>query len=308
MYDIGIIGAGTAGMTAAIYGLRAGKSVLLIEGATFGGQITSSPRVENYPGIASMSGNEFAAALVDQALLFGAETEFAEVTGLRREEPYWVIVTEDGEITCKSVILATGVTQRNLGLEKEEQLTGAGISYCAVCDGAFFKGQKVAVAGGGSTALQDAMFLSEYCEKVFLIHRRDAFRGETALAEQLKKKENVEFVLDTLVVGLDGTDSLEGLWLEQKKTGERSRLSVSGLFVAIGQRANNERFADQVRLDEAGYIRAGEDCVTSAEGIFAAGDCRTKQVRQLTTAAADGAVAGLAACRYIDISIEEQSE
>lgn len=300
MYDIGIIGAGTAGMTAAIYGLRAGKTVLLIEGETFGGQITSSPRVENYPGIVSMSGNEFASALVDQALGLGAETEFCKVTGLKREDPYWVIVTEDGEITCKSVILATGVTQKSLGLELEENLTGAGISYCAVCDGAFFKGQKVAVAGGGSTALQDAVFLSEYCEKVFVIHRRSEFRGEAALVAQLKQKANVEFILDTVIVGLDGADSLEGLELEHKITGESTRLSVAGLFIAIGQEANNEIFAGQVALNDEGYIQAGEDCVTSAEGIFAAGDCRVKQIRQLTTAAADGAVAGLAACRYVD--------
>lgn len=300
MYDIGIIGAGTAGMTAAIYGLRAGKSVLLIEGETFGGQITSSPRVENYPGIASMSGNEFATLLVDQALGLGAETEFCKVTGLRREEPYWIIITEDGEITCKSVILATGVKQRTLGLEKEEELIGSGISYCAVCDGAFFKGQNVAVAGGGSTALQDAMFLSEYCEKVFLIHRRNEFRGETTLVEQLKQKENVEFVLDTVIVGLKGEGSLKELELEQKHTGERTRLSVSGLFVAIGQVPHNGIFADHVVLNKDGYIQAGEECITSANGIFAAGDCREKQIRQLTTATADGAVAGLAACRYVD--------
>lgn len=300
MYDIVIVGGGTAGMTAAIYGLRAGKKVMLIEGSTFGGQITLSPHVENYPGIAGMSGNEFATSLVEQVQALGAELEYTKVIEIKKDNLQKIVITEDGEIPCKTVILATGVTHRHLGISKEEQLTGAGVSYCAVCDGAFFKGLDVAVIGGGSTALQDAAFLSEYCRKVYLIHRRDEFRGENHLVHSLKAKDNVEFVLDSVVTELVGTDAVEGIKIQNKKSGESTELKVEGVFVAVGQKPNNEAFEDMVKLNDYGYILAAEDCMTSAPGIFAAGDCRTKEVRQLTTAAADGAVAALAACRYID--------
>ncbi len=299
MYDIGIIGGGTAGMTAAIYGQRAGKRTVIIEAMNYGGQITSSPNVENYPGIASVSGAEFSMNLLDQAMKLGAETELEQVTGIREEDGIKVIETEGKEYPCRTVIIATGVTHRHLGLEKEEKLVGAGVSYCATCDGAFFKGRDVAVIGGGNTALQDAEFLSNYCNKVYLVHRRDEFRGEAGLVEPLKRKENVEFVLSATVKELVGENVVEGLVLNNKKTGEDFQISVSGVFVAIGQVPENQTFAGLVRLDESGFVEASEDCVTSCEGIFAAGDCRTKEVRQLTTAAADGAVAALAACRYI---------
>lgn len=299
MYDIGIIGGGTAGMTAAIYGQRAGKRTVIIEAMNYGGQITSSPNVENYPGIASVSGAEFSMNLLDQAMKLGAETELEQVTGIREEDGIKVIETEGKEYPCRTVIIATGVTHRHLGLEKEEKLVGAGVSYCATCDGAFFKGRDVAVIGGGNTALQDAEFLSNYCNKVYLVHRRDEFRGEAGLVEPLKRKENVEFVLSATVKELVGENVVEGLVLNNKKTGEDFQISVSGVFVAIGQVPENQAFAGLVRLDESGFVEASEDCVTSCEGIFAAGDCRTKEVRQLTTAAADGAVAALAACRYI---------
>lgn len=299
MYDIGIIGGGTAGMTAAIYGQRAGKQTLIIEGGTFGGQITSSPNVENYPGIASVSGTEFSMNLLDQAVKLGAETVMEQVTGIREEGGVKVIETSGKEYQCRSIILATGVTHRHLGVPNEERLTGAGVSYCATCDGAFFRGRDVAVVGGGSTALQDAEFLSNYCRKVYLIHRREEFRGEEQIVSRLREKENVEFILSATVREIIGDTVVERLILNSKKTGKEFKLEVSGVFIAVGQIPQNEIFADTVKLDGSGFILAAEDCVTSHPGIFAAGDCRTKEVRQLTTAAADGAVAALAACKYI---------
>ena len=300
IYDIGIIGGGTAGMTAAIYGQRAGKQTVIIEGSTFGGQIISSPNVENYPGIASVSGSEFSMNLLDQATKLGAETVMEQVTGIvDGENGVKVIHTTGKEYRCRSVILATGVTHRHLGVPNEERLTGAGVSYCATCDGMFFRGRDVAVVGGGSTALQDAEFLSDYCRKVYLIHRRDEFRGEENIVKRLEEKENVEFILSTTVRDIIGDQTVERLILNNKKTGKEYKLEVSGIFIAVGHIPQNEIFADIVRLDENGFVLAAEDCVTSHPGIFAAGDCRTKEVRQLTTAAADGAVAALAACRYM---------
>lgn len=278
---------------------------VLFEGTTFGGQITSSPNVENYPGIASVSGSEFSMNLMDQAVKLGTQTMMEQVTGIREEADYKVIVTTEKEYECKSIILATGVTHRHLGVPGEERLTGAGVSYCATCDGMFFRGREVAVVGGGSTALQDAEFLSNYCSKVYLIHRRDEFRGEDQIVKRLQEKENVEFILNTTVQEIRGEQMVESLRLLNKVTGEESELAVSGIFVAVGQIAQNEKFADVVQLDEGGFIVAGEDCKTSEAGIYAAGDCRTKEVRQLTTAAADGAVAALAACKYIADVVEK---
>ena len=299
MYDIGIIGGGTAGMTAAIYGQRAGKKTIIIEGGVFGGQITSSPNVENYPGIASVSGSEFSMNLLDQAVKLGAETAMDQVTGIREEDGVKIIETAGKEYPCRSVILATGVTHRHLGIPNEERLTGAGVSYCATCDGMFFRGRDVAVIGGGSTALQDAEFLSNYCRKVYLIHRRDEFRGEDSIVKRLQGKENVKFILSATVKEIIGDQAVERLIVNSKKSGKEFKLDVSGVFIAVGQIPKNEIFADVVKLDADGFILAAEDCITSRPGIFAAGDCRTKEVRQLTTAAADGAVAALAACKYI---------
>lgn len=302
MYDIGIIGGGTAGLTAAIYGQRAGKQTIVFENMNYGGQISSSSKVENYPGIASISGIEYSMNLLNQASSLGAETKMEQVTGIREENGVKVIETTGEAYPCRTVILATGMTHRHLGLEKETQLTGAGISYCATCDGAFFRGRDVAVIGGGNTALQDADFLSNYCRKVYLVHRRDEFRGENSLVEPLRKKDNVEFVLSAVPQEILGENMVEGLVVKNKKTGENVTLNVSGIFVAVGQIPKNEVFADTVRLDEAGFVLASEDCMTSKPGVFAAGDCRTKEVRQLTTAAADGAVAALAAVKYISAS------
>ena len=299
MYDIGIIGGGTAGLTAAIYGQRAGKKTVVLEHMNYGGQIVSSHKVENYPAIASISGAEYSMNLLNQAMNLGAEAAMEEVTGIRDEEGYKVIETNGKEYECKTVIIATGVTHRHMGMEKEIKLTGAGVSYCATCDGAFFKGKDVAVVGGGNTALQDADFLSNYCNKVYLVHRRDEFRGDNSLVETLKTRENVEFVLSATVNDINGDNFVEGLNLHNKKTDEDFDIAVSGVFVAIGQIPQNQLFAETVKLDEYGFILASEDCLTSHPGIFVAGDCRTKEVRQLTTAAADGAVAALAACKYI---------
>lgn len=299
MYDIGIVGGGTAGLTAAIYGQRAGKKTIVFEGTAYGGQISSSARVENYPGIAIISGFEFSMNLSEQAKSLEAELVSAQVQEIRKEGENFLVTTSRGDYICKTVILATGMTHRHLGLEKEKHLTGSGVSYCATCDGAFFRGRDVAVIGGGNTALQDALFLSAYCSKVYLVHRRDEFRGEDRLVEQLRKKENVEFIMSAVVKDISGKFMVDGVILNNKKTGEDFTIPVSGIFVAVGQIPGNENFADIVELDENGFIRAGEDCVTSCPGIFAAGDCRTKEIRQLVTAAADGAAAALAACKYI---------
>ncbi len=299
MKDIIVIGAGPAGLTAAIYALRAGKSVLIFEKELFGGQITYSPSVENYPGFKQISGNEFAEHLIDQASALGAEIEFAAVTGIL-DGPVKTVVTDSGNYECKSVIIASGSRHRHLGLEREEELTGSGISYCAVCDGAFFKGKTVAVAGGGDAALQDAIFLSERCRHVYLIHRRDTLRGEAHLESILRARDNVEFVLNSVIEKLEGEQKLSGILVKNKLTGEHTQIALDGLFIAVGQEPQNAPFAGLITLDNAGYADAGEDCSTATPGIFVAGDCRKKAVRQLTTAVGDGAVAGLAAVNYIN--------
>ena len=300
MHDIIVIGAGPAGLTAALYALRADKSVLVLEKATFGGQITFSPQIENYPGFASMSGNEFADKLVDQVINQGADIEMETVTEIRDNGDTKTVITEDGEHEAKAVIIATGVKHRQTGLPNENELVGEGISYCAVCDGAFFKGQTVAVLGGGNSALQEAVLLSDGCEKVYVIQNLDYFTGEARLVEKLKEKENVEFIMGTVISSLNGNGSLESLTLRKEADGSESELRVNGLFVAIGLIPNNKIFADIAGLDEWGYIDSDESCLTKTEGVFVAGDCRKKQIRQITTAAADGSVAALAACRYID--------
>lgn len=297
MKDILIVGAGCAGMTAALYAVRTGKSVLLLEGTAIGGQIASSPRVENYPGIPSVSGTDFSYALFDQAQALGVEFAFSAVTGLRpatAQAPF-AVLTAEGPREGKSVILATGATHRTLGLPREKELTGHGVSYCAICDGAFYKGAEVAVVGGGSAALQSAEYLCGICSKVTLVVRRDEFRGEPALAARVTANPNLTVLWNTTVQALHGDGRLTGLTLRSAKTGALSELAVAGLFPAVGQTPATERFAGLIRTNEAGYFLAGEDCATSMPGVFAAGDCRAKTVRQLTTAAADGSVAALAA-------------
>jgi thioredoxin reductase (NADPH) len=300
MYDIVIIGAGTAGLSAAIYGARAGRRVLLLEAKAYGGQIINTPDVENYPGIKNISGFEFADNLYRQAMDLGAELKYEKAISIEIRGNERIVVTEQSEYPCGSVIIATGAKNRPLGVEREAEMTGAGVSYCATCDGAFYRGRDVAVVGGGNTALEDARFLSEYCRSIYLIHRRDTFRGEDKLLKALQKKDNVTYVLNSQVVRLNGGDFLESVTVKNRKTGEEQELSVSGLFIAIGQEPDNDAFAELVELDEAGYIRASEDCTTGIAGIYIAGDCRTKKVRQLVTAASDGAAAALAACEYLE--------
>lgn len=299
MFDIVIVGAGTAGLSAAIYGVRAGKSVLVLEGSSYGGQIINTPEIENYPGIKHVSGYEFATSLYEQATELGAEVKFEKVLGIENSNTGKIVTTEENTYETRSIILATGAKNRALGIERETQLIGRGISYCATCDGAFFRGKEVAVNGGGSTALEDAIFLSAYCSKVYVIHRRDTFRGEEKLLKTLEKKENVVFILNSRVVGLIGEDKLEAIEVFDNITSKTSQIMVSGLFIAIGQVPENSIFSNLIELDQGGYIVAAENCTTNVEGIFAAGDTRTKAVRQLTTAASDGAIAALAACEYI---------
>lgn len=299
MHDIIIVGAGVAGLSAAIYGLRAGKTVLLFEEKTYGGQIINTPEIENYPGIKKVSGFEFATNLYEQAIELGAEVKYEKVLGISDESDIKIVDTDSDKYESKTVILATGAKNRPLGIDREQELIGAGVSYCATCDGAFFRGKDVAVVGGGNTALEDAQFLSNYCNKVYIIHRRDSFRGENKHVDILKNKPNVEFVLNSNVTKLLGEERLEAIEVTDKLTEVKSEIPVSGVFVAIGQKPDNEAFDELVVTDDYGYIEAGEDCKTGTKGIYVAGDCRTKTVRQLTTAAADGAVAALAACEYI---------
>ena len=299
LYDIIVIGGGPAGLTAATYARRAGKSVLVIEKNAFGGQITWSPKVENFPAFVSISGVELGDRLLEQAMEQGAEVELDEVSSLSVDGGVKTVSCLSGaEFQARAVIIATGAKPRMLGLEREEELVGAGVCFCAVCDGAFYKGETVAVTGGGNSALQDAMLLSETSRKLYLIHRRDSFRGEAKLVEALRAKDNVEFVLNARIVELQGEDELSAIVVEQE--GQRRVLDVAGLFVAVGHAPDNGIFAEHIALDGAGYADSGEDCQTRSAGIFVAGDCRRKSVHQLTTAVGDGSVAALAACNWLD--------
>lgn len=299
MYDIVIIGAGPAGMSAAVYGQRAGKKTLMIDAKGFGGQILNTPEVENYPGIKKTSGIELASSLYEQATGQGAEIVYEKAVAIEPGNPA-VVRTETASYETKAVIIATGAKNRPLGIPTEEKFVGAGVSYCATCDGAFFRGKDVAVIGGGNTALEDAEVLSGIANKVYLVHRRDSFRGEQAGVKRLLTKDNVEFVLDSVPEEILGEMTVSGLKVRSVKTDETQTLSVQGVFVAIGQMPDNGDFADAAELDDKGYVTAGEDCMTKTPGVFTAGDCRTKKVRQLATAAADGAVAALAAVDYIN--------
>lgn len=299
MTDVIIIGAGPAGLTAAIYAQRAGKSVMLLEAKIYGGQIVNTPDIENYPGIKHISGFEYAQELYEQAMSFGAEFKMEAALRIEDKGDYKIVKTANGDYEAKAVILATGAKNRPLGIEREADMVGKGVSYCATCDGMFYRGKRVAVNGGGNTAIEDAEFLSNVAEKVYVIHRRDEFRADAKDVERLKAKENVEFVLNSTVKSLVGDDKLTAIEVENKETGDVTTIEIDGLFIAIGQMPDNKAFADVAELDSKGYIQAGESCKTETPGVFTAGDCRTKEVRQLTTAAADGAIAALAAAQYI---------
>lgn len=296
MYDVIIIGAGPAGLTAAIYLGRAGKKVLILEKNVYGGQIVNSKEVENYPAISKISGFEFSSNLYNQAKNFGAELKYETVVNLTKDKE---VITNRGKYQAKSIIIATGLSNRTLEIDGVDSFIGRGISYCATCDGNFFKDKVVAVVGGGNTALEDAIFLSNICKKVYIIHRRTTFRGEKILQDILNKKENVEYVLNSNVVKINGNELLESIIINTNN--EEKELQIDGLFLAIGQIPNNS-YIDIIDLDEKGYAIANEDCKTNIDGIYVAGDFRTKKVRQLVTAASDGATAAINAIEYIERS------
>lgn len=300
MYDIIIIGAGPCGLTAAIYARRAEKSVLVLERGTFGGQITYSPKIENYPGFNEISGNELADRLMDQALTLGAEIEMSLVVGLEKENEMFTVKTEDGDYMSKSVIIATGSRHRQLGLDGEDELIGNGISFCAVCDGAFYSNKTVAVIGGGNSALVESVMLSDVVSKLYIIQNLDHLTGEEKLQASLRERDNVEIICSSVVDEYLGHENIEGIIIRNTENGEKTRIDLDGVFLAIGQIPENGIFKDLLSLTPQGYISADESCLTGIDGLYAAGDCRSKSVRQISTACADGAVAALAACRYID--------
>jgi len=300
IYDVIIVGGGPAGLTAATYTLRAGKTALVLERGAFGGQMTFSPKIENFPGVISASGNELADKMVEQVMNLGGEFEFGEVTGIVDNGDTKTVISDIGEFMCKAVIIANGVKHRMLGIAGEEELVGNGISFCAVCDGAFYSGKTVAVIGGGNSALQEAILLSEGCKKVTVIQNLSVLTGEGRLADILYAKENVDIVCDTVVDSFIVDGELKGIKIKNTVSGEVSDLLCDGVFVAVGLIPENAAFDGITALDGRGYFASGEDCKTKTAGVFVAGDCRAKSIRQVTTATADGSVAALAACRYID--------
>ena len=303
MHDIIVVGGGPAGMTAALYALRNGKSVLVIEKESFGGQMTQSPKIENYPGKLQVSGMELADEMMNQILEQGADIEIETVASIFPDDGGWIVATEEGgAYEAKAVVIATGVKHRMLGLPGEDDLVGDGVSYCAVCDGDFYTDKVVCVVGGGNSALQDAILLSEKCKEVIMLLRRQVFRGEEKLQEVLFSHPNVSARMDVVISSLvAGNNGLEAVEIENRTTGEKQRIDCDGLFVAIGLVPENGPFDELADLDDWGYFDSDESCTTKSPGIFVAGDCRNKEIRQITTASADGAVAALAACRYIDM-------
>lgn len=298
MYDIIIVGAGPAGLTAAIYARRASKKVLVLEAKNYGGQIINTLDIENYPVERHISGFDFATKLYNQAKDLGAEIIFEKVIEIKDEKEKEVITTKN-KYTTKTIILATGSENRKLGLDNEDELIGKGISYCATCDGAFYKNKDVAVVGGGNTALEDALYLSDIANKVYLIHRRDEFRGVESTLNLLKEKKNVEFIYNSNITKIISEDRLNSIEVTNKN-GNVREINVSGLFIAIGRIPENQNFDKIINMDKAGYIIAGENCNTNIPGIFVAGDNRTKEVRQLVTATSDGAVSATEAIKYIN--------
>ncbi|MDE7164660.1 MAG: FAD-dependent oxidoreductase [Clostridiales bacterium] len=299
MHDIIVIGAGTAGMTAALYALRNGKSVLLLEGECVGGQIANSPRVENFPSVKAISGSEFSDRLFEQIKALGAELELERAEQIQKNADVFTVKTDSGAHEARAVIIATGVKHKKIGVDREEELTGSGVSYCAVCDGPFYSGDDVALVGDANTALQYGILLSGYCNKVYVCTWMDKFFGDKALVDTLLQKPNVEWVKNVTLCGLEGSDELSACVFDEKDTGKKRSIPVKACFIAIGQEPDNAPFNDVVKLDGKGYIAADESCMTDTAGVFVAGDCRTKKVRQLTTAVADGASAAMAACKYL---------
>ncbi len=298
MYDIIIIGGGPAGLTAAVYARRAEKTALVLEALAAGGQIIKTPLIENYPAAPAISGVDFAEKLLRQAKDLGAEIVYEKAVDIKDGKTF-TVVTPKNEYSAKAVIIATGSESRKLGLENEDELIGRGVSYCATCDGGFFRKKTVAVVGGGNTALEDALYLSEVAEKVYLIHRREGFRADETSVARLRAKGNVEFVLNSRVTKLVAEKRLQSIEITDNGGAVRD-IPVNGLFVAVGRVPENRNFAKLIKLDEAGYAVAAENCHTERAGVFVAGDNRQKEVRQLVTAAADGAVAATEAVKYIN--------
>lgn len=286
-------------MTAALYALRNGKSVLLLEGECVGGQIANSPRVENFPSVKAISGSEFSDRLFEQIKALGAELELERAEQIQKNADVFTVKTDSGAHEARAVIIATGVKHKKIGVDREEELTGSGVSYCAVCDGPFYSGDDVALVGDANTALQYGILLSGYCNKVYVCTWMDKFFGDKALVDTLLQKPNVEWVKNVTLCGLEGSDELSACVFDEKDTGKKRSIPVKACFIAIGQEPDNAPFNDVVKLDGKGYIAADESCMTDTAGVFVAGDCRTKKVRQLTTAVADGASAAMAACKYL---------
>ncbi|MBQ6461436.1 thioredoxin-disulfide reductase [Candidatus Saccharibacteria bacterium] len=298
VYDVIIVGAGIAGMTAAIYARRANKSTLVLESKTYGGQIINTFNIANWPGEPGISGVDLSQNIYKQVEDLGAEVEFSEVITVKDNGETKEIETDDGMYVGRSLIIAVGSVDREMGVPREQEMTGRGVSYCATCDGAFYKDKDVVIVGGGNTAFYDALYLADVAKKVYLVHRRDSFRADAALVEKVRAKKNVEFVLEVRPVEILGEKKVEGLVVE-KKDGKKQNLVVDGVFVAVGRVPATKIFSDLIDLDNKGYVVAGEDCRTSCAGVFVAGDCRTKDVRQLVTAASDGAIAANEAVRYL---------
>lgn len=299
MYDIIIIGGGPAGLTAAVYARRAGKSALVLEKASFGGQITYSPKIENFPSAVSVSGTELADKMMEQALSQGADIELEEAMSVQKTGDIFKVVTDFSEYEAKAVIIATGAKHRLLGVKGEDNLVGKGISFCAVCDGAFYADKEVMVIGGGNSALVEATLLAETCKKVTIVQNLPYLTGEKTTADALIARDNVEVIYSTVVKEFIGENELEAVVLKAED-GEETTLNPEGVFVAIGLAPENKPFENLAQLNEYGYIVSDENCLTKTDGVFVAGDCRTKAIRQIATAAADGAVAALKAVEYID--------
>ena len=296
MYDIIIVGGGPAGLTAALYAARANKKVLVFEAKVPGGQIVNAHMVSNYPGIENISGADFATNLYNQVTKLGVEVKFETVLSINDKKE---VTTNNGTYKAKAIILATGAENRKLRIENEEELVGKGVSYCATCDGNFYKGKVVAVVGGGNTALEDALYLSDLAAKVYLIHRRDTFRGEAKLVSELKKKGNVEFVYNSNVIKINGTEKVESI-IVKNNVDEEKKINIDGLFIAVGQEPKNIIFKDVVEVDEKGYIVSTDEVHTNKKGIYVAGDAKDKLLKQLTTAVSDGSIAATVAIKEME--------
>lgn len=300
MKDVLIIGAGIAGLTAAMYALRAGMSVAVCEKNTYGGQASIIETIENYPGCPKISGADFCNTIYEQAQSFGAEFIFDEVTGVNLEENSKTVITSAGnKIEAKTVIIANGLKRRTLGCLGEKEFSGKGVSYCATCDGAFFKDKSVVIVGGGNTALEDALYLANICKKVTMVVRKNSFRGEQYLVDAVNKKDNIFVMFESQVTDISGDKTVTGVSVVSGDIEQSEKIAADGVFVAIGYSPDNEMYRKYINMNESGYFVAGESCKTNIPGVFVAGDCRIKPLRQLTTAAADGAISGSAAASFI---------